>query len=378
MKTPGDGYGREFAADGSGIGTMPTVAVIQTSEAVSDPDARWQAYRMSAELLVGFRRILLRCLERLHGEGWLETACPPAVRSGVARQRESELDVERFGSEGDEPIHYTTFGDLAELVSVDESLRDMLGGLSSSPDGLDSNLRSLEDIRRKIAAARMLSDAEFVVLSEMHLRLKEKLAGARRRARTARSDLDTIDTVPGEAAADGRMDESEVSPDAEPAGVSGVDSSIPEGTSRGVPAARSDEHGPAGELQGPREAARARAREVFDGASTPVGLVHVHDDDLAVLRDLRLEIVGAAEAAYSYSDGIDTSVWSRILESGWFTERVEDYGLGDVSTFYAVVESYRERHRRGDNRESLRTFLADRELAKLLLRLRELFVRLRV
>jgi len=125
-------------------------------------------------------------------------------------------------------------------------------------------------------------------------------------------------------------------------------------------------------------AVKARNREVFDGASTPVGLVHVAEDDLQILRDLRLEIIAAAEAAYSYSDVVDASVWARVWDSGWFRDKVEAYGLGEVSTFYALMEGYLERQRRGDNRESLRTFLADRELAKLLLRLRELFIRLRV
>ena len=67
-----------------------------------------------------------------------------------------------------------------------------------------------------------------------------------------------------------------------------------------------------------------------------------------------------------------------LRESGWYADRTEAYGLAEVATFFAVVDLYTERARESGDAESLRTFLADCELAKLLLRLRELFIRLRV
>ncbi len=125
------------------------------------------------------------------------------------------------------------------------------------------------------------------------------------------------------------------------------------------------------------EANRFR-EDVLDGAATPVGLVHVEPEDFQVLRDLRSEIIGAAEAAYQTSSEISNSVWQSALESGWFSTRAETYGLAEVATFHAILEIYLERLKSGDDNEALRTYLADCELAKLLLRLRDLFIRLRV
>jgi hypothetical protein len=113
-------------------------------------------------------------------------------------------------------------------------------------------------------------------------------------------------------------------------------------------------------------------------APTPVGLVHVDRDDVAVLRELRLEIIAVAEAAYAHSDRIAMKVWTGLWDSGWFSRKMERYGLGGVATFYAVTEQYLARRCKGYDRETMRTFLADREFAKILLRLRELFLRLRV
>jgi hypothetical protein len=42
---------------------------------------------------------------------------------------------------------------------------------------------------------------------------------------------------------------------------------------------------------------------VLGGAPTPVGLVKVERDDAAVLRELRLEVIAVAEAAYATATG---------------------------------------------------------------------------
>ncbi len=355
------------------------VAVNHTSESVTDSEARWLAFRMTAELLVGFRRIFTRGLVKLHGSDWVDRACPPDVRTSLENWRDMELEVERTGAAADEPIDYTSFGDLADILEADEALSVMLSSLSSSPDGLSGSLRTLDDVRRKVAGARPLSDSESLVLSEMHVRLKEKLAGAKRRVRASQSEADAAEETPGVA----DLGEPAAVPDETPTETDetavGVQPGTDNGDVVGETTADAEKAEDAVAVSGRSvRPASSRAAEVFDGASTPVGLVHVETADLEILRDLRLEIIAAAEAAYSYSNSVSTTVWSRVWESGWFVDKLETYGLGDVSTFYAVLEGYMARHQRGDNRESLRTFLADRELAKLLLRLRELFDRLRV
>lgn len=352
--------------------------MIQNPKTVDDDQPRWEAYRLAAELLVGFRRIVHRGVVKIHGADWVASGCPAAIRDRLARREQMEFDVERSSAMGEDLIHHTTFADLAELVEADDALAEMLSGLSSSPDGLGANLRTLEDVRRKVAAARHLSDSESVVLAELHLRLREKLAGAKRRARTQQAEPGMV----AQAAIAPRRDDGAAESDPPgglPAPAGDPNMAQPtDSTTTVVTPPVLDESAPTQAADRRIRAVKARNREVFDGASTPVGLVHVAEDDLQILRDLRLEIIAAAEAAYSYSDVVDASVWARVWDSGWFRDKVEAYGLGEVSTFYALMEGYLERQRRGDNRESLRTFLADRELAKLLLRLRELFIRLRV
>ncbi len=147
-------------------------------------EARARAFGKVVDLLVGFRRIIRRGAVRLWGEEWFVGGCPAAVRDRLLAARDSELEMERIPSDADGPYDLATFGDLADLVDSSESLAALLQGLALSPDGLIVNLRTLEDLRRKLAEARILSDSEGVVLDEFHLRLREKLSGVRRHDRS--------------------------------------------------------------------------------------------------------------------------------------------------------------------------------------------------
>jgi len=403
-------------------------------------EAMVQAYGKVVDLLVGFRRIIRRGAVRLWGEDWFAGGCPASVRDRLIASRDEELEMERFSSDVDDPFELATFGDLAELVESSESLDALLQGLALSPDGLVSNLRTLEDLRQQLAAARVVSDSEAVVLDELHLRMREKLSGVRRQGRgskaahrPAAADLDeslpeAVDQSVDPAAGNDHSAGSPTQPPSpataerteataalfeegksERSGVSGVARAAAEGFADDDAAQSTDElfdegagdpiqsdadervaATPVVELEGPEstdvlfdegegrlEANRIR-EGVLDGAATPVGLVHVEPEDFQVLRDLRSEIIGAAEAAYQNSPEISTAIWQSVLESGWFSKWAEVYGLAEVATFYAIMEIYLERLKSGDDREALRTYLADCELAKLLLRLRDLFIRLRV
>lgn len=397
------------------------------------------AYGKVVDLLVGFRRIIRRGAARLWGEDWFAGGCPASVRERLIASRDNELEMERFSSDVDDPFEFATFGDLVELVESSESLDALLQGLALSPDGLVSNLRTLEDLRQKLAAARLISDSEGVVLDELHLRMREKLSGVRRQARSSEpahqeGAAAEVTASPPESAhqpedpavgindSAGKPTQTQATAERTEAttalfddgestlsGVSGVAKAAAEGFGEDEAAESTDElfdegtgdpiqtdvdegvaATPVLALEGPEstdvlfdegegrlEANRIR-EDVLDGAATPVGLVHVEPEDFQVLRDLRSEIVGAAEAAYRNSPEISTAIWQSVLENGWFSNRAEDYGLTEVATFHAIIEIYLERLNTGDNREALRTYLADCELAKLLLRLRDLFIRLRV
>ncbi len=363
-------------------------------------DVRDEAYRMVAELLVGFRRIVHRALLRVCGNEWFELGCPHQVRLRVLERQEVERGVDRCATETDDVFGHATFADLAEIIEFLEPLGELLRPLSPTPDRLCADLRILEELRIKVADARAISESEQMVLVEMRLRLREKMAGARRRARPDEEEL-------GDGAADVERapDAPEITreivpeitqvvtpevtqevvvpgdlPAVQPAAVSGA--AVAEG--RAAPPAPAPRR-PTAVAGAPPAAARPSIgfvdrgeSVVLGGAPTPVGLVNLDRDDIAVLRELRREIIAVAEAAYAHSDRIAMKVWTGLWDSGWFSRKIERYGLGEVATFYAVIEQYLERRSKGYDRETMRTFLADRELAKILLRLRDLFLRLRV
>jgi len=447
----------------------------ETSHQDDSSEARARAFGKVVDLLVGFRRIVRRGSVRLWGDDWFEGGCPTIVRDRLVAARDVAMEMERIPSEGDDPFELATFCDLADLVESSASLEALLRGLALSPDGLIANLRTLEDLRRKLAAGRVVSDSEGVVLDELHLRLRERLSGVRRETKVAgtagRATAAGVGTMPAatpdqpaDPSRDGSRSGVRSTEAAEPkpvaaertqataalfddgealSGLSGVASAAAEGFAaaetdlatpvlfekdgdEGASIAASSEGGdgpadgfsetrstdvlfddgggdgresegdaglgdtlsavPTGaestdvlfaEMDDRLEANRVRER-VLDGAATPVGLVHVEREDFQVLRDLRSEIIGAAEAAYRTSSEISCPVWQSVLETGWFSNRAEAYGLAEVATFHAIIEVYLERLKNGDDGDALKTYLADCELAKLLLRLRELFIRLRV
>jgi hypothetical protein len=332
---------------------------------------------MIAELLVGYRRIIHRGLVKLYGENWLDGGCPEEVRERLEARQAAELEVERTTSEGADLVHYTVFSDLVDLLKSDVSLSELLDGLAPSPEGLISSLQALEDMRRQIAGARYLSDNELVVLGESHLRLREKLVGARRRARRLETPPALVEKPIPEPVSEVKPPKSDEVPV-----VSKQASNDPSSESAEDAQRREETDG----LFGPEAEPETDTingsdlvdPDFLDGAATPVGLVDVERNDIEILGDLRREIIAAAEAAYSNVDEISMESWLGAWHSGWYADKVETYGLVEVAKFYAIMEQYLEGSQRGDDEAALKKFLADRELAKLLLRLRELFVRLRV
>jgi len=364
------------------------------TEPTSDLTGRDEAYRMVAELLVGFRRIVGRGLQRVFGDGWFDTGCPPAVRDKILARQTAEQGIDRFATGTDDPFAQATFADLADILESVEQLAVLLRPLAASPDGLIANLRSLEELRTKIAAIRRVSEEEQIVLAEMHLRLREKLTGARRKTKVeeprkpdeANAEPDAAAPVEAQSGPDPMVVEQpptrNVPELAEQSPEGGEEAVEPTQQVAVEPAVGRRDLTAVAASEGHRRPERSVYDPVgaagLDGAPTPVGLVCVDHDDLAVLRDLRREIIAAAEAAYAQSDTIGMEVWTQAWESGWYSRKLERYGLGEVATFYAVMEQYLHQRRTGCEGATLRTFLADRELAKVLLRLRELFLRLKV
>ena len=361
-------------------------------------EVRDEAYRMVVELLVGFRRIVYRALLRVCGNEWFEQGCPLEVRRRILERQEVERAVDRSSTEADDLFGHATFADLADIIEHCAPISEVLRPLAPSSDRLCASLRTLEELRIKVADARAISEADQSVLVELRLRLREKLAGARRRTHPDEEDLGDLPATverPPESPEITQEIVPEITQEITPkvtrelAAPADVPAAAP--PARSVAPVAEKTVAPPPVRRRPVAVAEPPAAPrppvgfvdrgesvVLGGAPTPVGLVKVDRDDAAVLRELRLEIIAVAEAAYAHSDRIAMKVWTGLWDSGWFSRKLERYGLGEVATFYAVIEQYLERRAKGYDRVTMKTFLADRELAKILLRLRELFLRLRV
>ena len=81
---------------------MRPVSANHDSSMDDGQQVRDEAYRMVAELLVGFRRIVHRALVRVCGGEWFERGCPQQVRRRMLEQQEVERVVNRSSPDADD------------------------------------------------------------------------------------------------------------------------------------------------------------------------------------------------------------------------------------------------------------------------------------
>ncbi len=401
---------------------------------MTDIEPNIQAYRVMAEVLLSFRKIVLRGLVKVSGDSWYLDACPPGVYERLVERKEHELAIERMPHEYEDLMSFATFGDLAEVVEYNDELARLLHNLAPSKEVLCARLTELEALRSKLSMARALSEDELAMLTSYSIHLRETLQGARQRAgKGARReadearpaarppDRDRARRVGASAGADARAREPKPEPPrvapvtpppppvkpiepppavAEAAVESAraeVGDGIEEAVEIRVEVAEADLVG-AGEpraeaVEHPGADVGAAADEVLGGddeeepiRAAPLVIVDpevlaadmaralAEGDDGGVLRLLRREIIGAAEAMYR-ADDLVLAGWERVRAAGWFDERHAALGLAPLAEFYELVEGF-QASRSGDaSADELREFLAQRGFSKLLLTLREVFLR---
>jgi hypothetical protein len=99
------------------------------------------------------------------------------------------------------------------------------------------------------------------------------------------------------------------------------------------------------------------------------------DDAKAVLRLLRREIIAVSESVYRLDEQIATVAWDIVTEGDWYEEHESELDLKPIGEFYALIDEFKASRGRGDDPKILRSFLSDRGFSKLLLTLREVFLR---
>ena len=104
-------------------------------------------------------------------------------------------------------------------------------------------------------------------------------------------------------------------------------------------------------------------------------LAMAEDDDRGVLRVLHGEVTAIAESAFRKVLDIGHPVWDVVRSSGWYDMKKADLALAPLELFYTVVARATEVQRSGAGFEAVKASLEDSEFSKLLLSLREMFLR---
>jgi hypothetical protein len=422
-----------------------------------DVESNIQAYRTMAEVLISFRKIMLRGLRKVSGETWYLDACPPGVYERLVERKETELAIERLSVEYEDLMSFATFGDLAEIVEFNDDLARLLRTLAPSKEVLCARLSELESLRSKLSMARALSEEEISILTNYSNDLQEILAGARKKAKKSgpvveeeiappapvavedepglgpeplgkpvpvlpvkppsdhpppTEEVATVEPVaePVEPVAPPEAEVVEAAP--EPAAVEAETTLAPSETDVGAEApdeeAETEPSTEDVEVESAAEEAQVAVADTAEVEAEEVGDERVLEelvdeeepipsvplitvdpaklaadmeqvleegDDREALRLLRREIIAVAEAVYRLDEEIVTKGWQVVQDAGWFDERKSDLGLEPLEEFHGVVEDFRSSQSQGASEEELRSFLADRDFSKLLLALREVFLR---
>ena len=376
---------------------------------MTDLESNIQAYRTMAEVLVNLRKIIVRGLQRVAGETWYLDGCPPGVYERLVERKETELAIQRLSAEYEDLISFATFADLAEIVEFNEDLARLLRNLAPSTELLCARLIELEALRCKLSQGRDLSVEEITVITNYSTNLLATLAGARRRTAPAREAVAPSAGPPA-------SEEAEVPPAAE---VQPDDESVEElrirdestaavpivaeENARGEPApVIEEEPGPspvakaeegrgylAAEGAVPAADTAAQQQEPEEEPAPPITTAHTEFEAIAddienaladgeardVLRVLRREVIAVAEAVYRLDEEIVPPGWQRVRNNGWFNERNEEFGLEPLAEFHGLVEEYQVGRAEGLDQDQLRGMLSSRKFSRLLLTLREMFLR---
>jgi len=369
-----------------------------------------EAYHIVADMLVNFRRIVERGLEKCAGKNYYRDGCPPEVVQRLTERRELEDAVDRFGHDDEELITFATFEDLADLLDSNDDLALLLAGLSPKDETMTARLRSLEVLRRKLSAAVSFNDDDIEVLGVFHQEFRAALA--RRRAPTGADTLastveeleeqqeeheqptsslrDAVAAAAEEGAAEESAAEAETDsppeeiPDDEPVPAEDVvtpsemEASVApppdDGESADWGESPSDDDGTeTGKLAtAPIEVSSVTS--IGDGAAE-ADLAMANDDDAGVLRALHREVTSVAEGVFDMDAGRPHAVWESLRASGWYDMKLSEFALAPLELFYAVAEEARDKKIAGAGDDEIREFLADAHFTKLLFSLREMFLR---
>ena len=157
---------------GMEIGHSQTVGnkeVIDTE--IFEMDIRKQAKQMVDLYYLLFclensiRKLIINRLKEKYASVWWDTKVPETVRKNVLRKQNDEKDTP-FSERSEEPIYYTDFKDLIEIIEAN------CGDFSDtfrSIESIKSTLKTLNVLRRPIAHNSILEEDE-ILRFKLHIK----------------------------------------------------------------------------------------------------------------------------------------------------------------------------------------------------------------
>jgi len=323
-------------------------------------DSNVEAYQVMAEIVNTVRRIVHRGLEKVSGKTWYLDGCPSGLFERLVERKENEIATDRFDDEYQELITFATLEDLAEIIEFNKDLAKLLKAIAPTKTTIADRLREIEMLRLKLEAAIPFDDSDIDNLLEYHQDFREALARGKQKAGGA-TPIPTPPPPPPpqkpvEPPAEDIIDteETEVdelrAEDVEPA------------EDHDVAVAAIDLSASNGQIIDSEEALEAERAMVAE-------------DDTEVLRVLHREVMSVAEAVYQRDVDRTHPVWEILISRGWYDLKKTDMELAPLEHFYLVAEEARTRQRAGADLDELKAYLEEAEFTKLLLSLREMFMR---
>ncbi len=327
---------------------------------VTARDLNIDAYQIMAEIQVNLRRIVHRGLEKVAGKTWYLDACPPGLFERLVERQENEAAIDRFDVEYQELITFASLDELAEIIDFNHDLAKLLTAIAPASTSTVDRLREIEVLRLKLAAAIPFDDNDIDNLLEYHQEFRDALA---RRMNKSSEAAPTPVPAPAEeeAAATDLLPDRDFGTQITEVDELRVEDVAPE-PENDTAVAEVDASASSDQMSGAEEVVAAE-RAIAS------------KDDVEVLRILHREVMSIAEAVYQRDLDRTHPVWEMLRADGWYDLKKADMALSPLELFFAVSEEARKRQRSGADLDELKAYLQEAEFTKLLLSLREMFMR---
>jgi hypothetical protein len=362
---------------------------------MSDRDPTTEAYQILADLLVTIRRVIHRGLEKVSGKTWYLDGCPPGLFEQLVERKEQEKAIDRFSGEYQEIITFASLDELAAIIEYNGDLAKLLASLEPEGSPIIDRLREIEALRLKMAASVPFDEDDIEAITRYHREFRDSLTRRKRapeevtpppeaseveedvqeepsRDDSTADEFDEEDDSSRELATVGRASDfnTQVATFEELVEFAGGMKPVPEPdeppnddefladieSSADLPAL------PPGDLD--------NADLVIE-----VELAMAEDDDRRVLRVVHREVTGIAESAFRKILDLGHPVWDTVRSSGWYDMKKADLALAPLELFYTVVARAADVQRSGAGFEAVKASLDEAQFSKLLLSLREMFLR---